>query len=304
MELTKAMTLSLGSLNFPVFTQYHLGKLLFGLYKVKQFRGESLIKLQKNYPDGRDLNRIVNRLLSDGVLSEYRGLPSTVFTLLGRELDSVEEIACTIDPFCYLSHLSAMDYHGITDRIPSKMFLSSPSPKDWKVAAFKKMEVDLKEDLATYIECGLPQLRRINFKRIGKQEINVLHSSHLGAYKNVRGRNLRVATIGRTFLDMLRSPELCGGINHVLDVFAQFAPKYLRLITDEIDANGRAIDKVRAGYILDELMGVEDETVASWVKFVQRGGSRKLDHSEEYIPRWSDKWCISINVFKRTSAES
>lgn len=300
MELTKAMILSLGSLNFPVFTQYHLGKLLFELYKTKQFRGESLTKIQKDYPDGRDLARISNRLLADGVLSEYRGLPSTVFTLLGRELDSIEDIACTIDPFCYLSHLSAMDYHGITDRIPSKLFLSSPSSKEWKAAALKKMEVDLKEDLDTYIECGLPRLRRVSFKRVGKHEISILHSNHLGAYKNVRGRNLRVSTVGRTFLDMLRNPELCGGMNHVIDVFSQFAQQYLRLITDEIDANGRAIDKVRAGYILDEVMGIENETVASWTHFAQRGGSRKLDHSEEYIPQWSDKWSISINVFKRS----
>ncbi|MGM7448008.1 UNVERIFIED_ORG: hypothetical protein DFO82_1316 [Idiomarina abyssalis] len=300
MELTKAMTLSLGNLNFPVFTQYHLGKLLFGLYKEKHFRGEPLIKIQKDYPDSRDFTRITNRLLAEGILSEYRGMPNTVFTLLGRELDSIEDISCTIDPFCYLSHLSAMDYHGITDRIPSKLFLSSPSPKEWKATALKRMELDLKEDLNTYIECGLPRLRRVNFKRVGKQEVSVLHSSHLGAYKNVRGRNFRVSTVGRTFLDMLRNPELCGGMNHVIDVFSEFANQYLRLITDEIDANGRAIDKVRAGYILDEVVGVKNETVASWVHFAQRGGSRKLDHSTEYIPQWSDKWCISINVFKRS----
>ncbi|MGM0429756.1 MAG: type IV toxin-antitoxin system AbiEi family antitoxin domain-containing protein [Pseudomonadota bacterium] len=300
MELTKALTLSLGNINLPVFTQYQLGKLLFQLYKAKQFRGEPLSKVQKDYPDSRDFYRICSRLLHDGVLSEYRGLPSSVYTLLGRENHPVEEVVCTIDPFCYLSHLSAMDYHGLTDRLPSKTFISSPPPKSWRVSAQEKMETDLKHDLPTYIECGLPQLRRVNFKRVGKHEISVLHSSHLGAYKNVRGRNLRVATIGRTFLDMLRTPELCGGMNHVIEVFSQFAQTYLRLITDEIDTNGRAIDKVRAGYIIDELLEIKNETVASWAQFAQRGGSRKLDHSEEYIPQWSDKWCLSINIFKRT----
>lgn len=300
MELTKALTLSLGSLNLPVFTQYQLGKLLFSLYRAKQFRGEPLSKIQKDYPDGQDFSRICARLIQDGILNEYKGLPSSVYTLLGRESAPVEDIMCTIDPFCYLSHLSAMDYHGLTDRIPSKVFISSPSPKSWKLSAEKKMETDLKDELHTYIESGLPLLRRVRFKQVGKREVNAFHSSHLGAYKNVRGRNLRVATIGRTFLDMLRNPELCGGMNHVVDIYSQFAQTYLRLITDEIDANGRDIDKVRAGYIIDELLKINNETVESWTKFAQRGGSRKLDHSEEYIPQWSDKWCLSINIFKRT----
>jgi predicted transcriptional regulator of viral defense system len=97
---------------------------------------------------------------------------------------------------------------------------------------------------------------------------------------------------------MLRNPELCGGINHVIDVFEEHGSKYLRLITDDIDQNGAPIDKVRAGYILDELMGIDSEVVESWISFAQRGGSRKLDSSSEYIEDWSDRWQVSLNVFR------
>jgi predicted transcriptional regulator of viral defense system len=124
---------------------------------------------------------------------------------------------------------------------------------------------------------------------------------HLGAYKNVRGRSLRVSTIGRTFLDMLRNPDLCGGINHILDIFHEYGKKYLRLITDDIDKNGEPIDKVRAGYILDERLGIDNEIVNSWSSLAQRGGSRKLDSSSEYSPEWSDKWQISLNIFRNSA---
>lgn len=298
MELTKALTLSLGSMGYPVITQYQLGKLLFALYKDKKFRGEKLAKLQKDYPEAKDLYRAIDKLTSEGVLSKYQGLPNTVFTLLGRSHESPEDVACTIDPFCYLSHLSAMDYHGLTNRIPAKLFLSSPANKNWRDFANKRMQQDLKDDLPTYIECGLPSLTRVSLKRIGRREVHVFNSLHLGAFKNVRDRELRVATIGRTFLDMLREPELCGGINHVLEVYAELGEKYLRLITDEIDKHGKPIDKVRAGYILDERMSIKNDVVESWSSLAQRGGSRKLDPSEEYVPNWSDKWCLSINIFE------
>lgn len=144
----------------------------------------------------------------------------------------------------------------------------------------------------------MPALSHPIIKKVGKKEVHCTHSKHVGAYKNVRDRNIRVATIGRTFLEMLRSPALCGGINHVLEIFDMHAEKYLRLITDEFDSNGNNMDKVRAGYIVEERLGIKNETVESWTAFAQRGGSRKLDASAEYYPQWSDKWCLSLNVFE------
>lgn len=298
MELTKALTLSLGSLDDPVITSYQLGRVLVTLYVEKKFRGEALLKLQKDYPDGRDFSRCVGKLLDEGVLSGYKGLPNTIYTILGRSKANEEDVACTVDPFCYLSHLSAMDYHGLTNRIPSKIFLSSPSTTMWKESALKKMQGDLKEQLAEYVESGLPTLKRVQFQKIGTKQVHIHNSLHLGAYKNVRGRPLRVSTIGRTFLDMLRTPHLCGGMTHVLDVFAEFGEKYLRLITDEIDSHGKPIDKIRAGYIFEERLDLQSDTIKSWERYIQRGGSRKLDPSEEYIPKWSEKWCISLNIFE------
>jgi predicted transcriptional regulator of viral defense system len=119
----------------------------------------------------------------------------------------------------------------------------------------------------------------------------------------VQGKPRRVATIGRTFLDMLRAPDSCGGIYHVMDRYAAEAPRYLRLIVDEIDRHGTNIDKVRAGYVLAERLKLAHPAFDAWRAFAQRGGSRKLYAQAGYSPRFSETWCLSINIDEADAAE-
>ncbi len=160
------------------------------------------------------------------------------------------------------------------------------------------MEKDLGNDLAIYVKNGMPRLKRTKLEKVNRKEIHRFSSAHWGAYKNIKGRTMRVSTIGRTFLDMLRNPELCGGINHVLDIFGNHSENYLKLIINEIDQHGAPIDKVRAGYILGERLDMKFDELNEWIKEAQRGGSRKLDASSEYEPVWSDKWCLSLNIIE------
>jgi predicted transcriptional regulator of viral defense system len=299
MNAIKAITLSLGKLDLPVISKYQFGLTVNKIYRSKVYSGEP-VNLQKDFAEKADIDQYLNLLLDEGVLFPHKNL-SNIFTLLGRSDGDHEDIACTVDPFCYISHLSAMSYHGLTDRIPNKLFISSPSANTWRSFAKKKMQKDLGDDFESYSEHGLPELVRTNIDKINKTDLHCLSSSHLGAYKNVRGRPLRVSTIGRTFLDMLKNPELCGGINNILDVFHEYGEKYLRLITDDIDKNGEPIDKVRAGYILNERLGINNEVINGWSSLAQRGGSRKLDSSSEYFPEWSDKWKISLNIFRNSA---
>lgn len=296
MDLTKALSLSLGQLEEPVVTHYHLGVILWRLYKVRGFGGQPLERLKKDSADSGVFSSRSAAMASAGIITPHPDFKSFAYRVLGRRDEDPAEVACTIDPFCYVSHLSAMSHHGLTDRLPMKLFLSSPTLRDWQVEAGARMGRDLGEDLPAYLEAELPTLVHVRMKKIGFAEVRVIHSKHRGAYKNVKGKTLRVSTLGRTFLDMLRNPELCGGIRHVIEVFREHAATYLRLIVDELEQHGAPIDKVRAGYLLDEQCGLKNGTVESWTKFVQRGGSRKLDASSEYRPVWSDKWCISLNA--------
>ncbi|ASF48540.1 hypothetical protein [Methylovulum psychrotolerans] len=161
------------------------------------------------------------------------------------------------------------------------------------------MQKDLGEEaIGHYLGSSLPTLRRLRLIKIHRKTLNIHSTVHCdpGSYVNVQGRFLRVSTIGRTFLDMIREPDLCGGIYHVLDIYAEHASRYLRLIVDVIDRHGSKIDKVRAGYILGERLGLAHPAIENWHTLVQRGGSQKLHAKSAYSPNFSEKWCLSINI--------
>jgi predicted transcriptional regulator of viral defense system len=298
LPLRRAMTLALGRLEQPVITEYQLAVLLFRLYQSKKF-GTYPLRLKKAHPDSADLRTLVNDLLELGVLNPNNDFPrSTVYNILGKSETAAEEILCSVDPFAYLSHLSAMEYHGLTNRVSKVLCYSTPAQKEWQVAAIEKMRTDIGSVYEEqYHESGLPLLTTIKFTKINKRHVTKYSSLHKGAFKLIKGRMLRMATIGRTFLDMLRRPDLCGGMNHVLEVFRNYAKTNLNLIIDELNTNGTAIEKVRAGYILEEECNVKtNPTIESWRNYVQRGGSRKLDPYNEYSSTYSERWCLSINI--------
>jgi len=121
MQVEKAITLSLGNLEQPVISKYQFGLTVNKIYRSKFYSGEP-VDLHKDFAEKADIAKHLKLLLYEGVLFPHKNL-SNIFTLLGRSNGDPEDIACTVDPFCYMSHLSAMSYHGLTDRIPKKLFL-------------------------------------------------------------------------------------------------------------------------------------------------------------------------------------
>ena len=218
------------------------------------------------------------------------------YQVFGRSKATPAEIVCGLDPFAYVSHLSAMEHHGLTDRFPQILYMTRPTATDWRSQAKERMAKDLGDRVDAFIASGLPRLTQPKINRIGSVAIHFCERSQLGAFRLVPDSSLRVATIGRVFLDMLREPVLCGGIQHVIDIYRAEAGQYFKLIVDEVDRHGQPIDKVRTGYVLTEVCSLHDERVDSWQKFAQRGGSRKLDPDGEYVATYSERWMLSINV--------
>ena len=177
--------------------------------------------------------------------------------------------------------------------------LTTPPPPRWGRLAVERMQKDLGPDgYALYREASLPPLRRLRLAKIHRKTVNIHSTVHCdpGAYVNVQERSLRVSTIGRTFLDMIREPDLCGGIYHVLEVYADHASRYLRLIVDTVDRHGSKIEKVRVGYLLGERLGLAHPTIETWRPLAQRGGSQKLYAKAPYSPNFSEEWCLSLNI--------
>ena len=108
--------------------------------------------------------------------------------------------------------------------------------------------------------------------------------------------SVRVTPIGEAFRDTLLAPPLNGGIEQVVRLWRTHAGPHLDAIVPAISATPEKIARVRAGYLLEEVLGVRDTRIATWAVDAQRGSSRKLDPSAPYIGRYSPRWMISINV--------
>jgi hypothetical protein len=85
-------------------------------------------------------------------------------------------------------------------------------------------------------------------------------------------------------------------MRHVLDVWEREAGSWVQEIVAAIDELDVKIAKVRAGYIFSEIMEIDHPELQKWEKLAQRGGSRKLDPDAGYVPEFSKRWMISINV--------
>lgn len=283
-ELTSQVGHALSATGVPAVNAYELGRLVF--LKSPAANAPTTTK--------REHKRLIAVLTSVGLLTPVGD--SGAFVLFGRSSAAPAEIACCIDPFAYVSHLSAMEHHGLTDRFPHILYLTTPPAADWRRQAEAKMQKDLGDGYERYKASGLPRLTRSALSTIGHASVHVQERSQMGAFRLVSDTPLRVATIGRTFLDMLREPKLCGGMQHVIDIYRNDAKRYFRLILDELERHGKPIDKIRAGYILSAVCELESPVFTAWKGLAQRGGSRKLDPDAEYSAEYSAEWQLSINV--------
>jgi predicted transcriptional regulator of viral defense system len=287
-QLLNQLTQILASHNAPAISTYELARHTYFHAK----------KLGIKFANFKTIFRgLCTQLIDISLLSEIQPISeSKGYLLFGQNKASPAEIICSLDPFAYISHLSAMEYHGLTDRFPAILYATRPSLAEWKQQAQIRMTRDLHEDQAPYLVAGLPKLTPTKIARLNQTPIHFCERSQLGAFRLVSGSNLRVATIGRTFLEMIREPTLCGGLQHVVDVYSAEAKRYLRPIIDEIDRHGLPIDKVRAGYLLTEVCQLDAQEFQEWQKLAQRGGSRKLDPDGEYATAFSERWKLSINL--------
>jgi len=295
-QTIRKLLLQLSQLAQPIITEYQLAVLVFTQYRVELLFDDRLRQKRSKVPH-RIFQQVKEDLLKLAVLTPKKDFPrEKVYSIVGKGEASAEEIVCSVDPFGYISHLSAMAYHGLTNRIPKTLFLTTPPTPMWQKFAKQRMQKDIGERLRQYLNAELPKLVQVKMEKVHKRPISRYASAHRGAFKSVKGKQLRIATIGRTFLDMLREPALCGGIGHVIEVFGENAAKYEPLVVETIDRNGTLIEKARAGYILEDLCKVQNPTVDEWARTAQRGGSRKLDPHSEYSPHYSERWSLSLNI--------
>ncbi len=255
--------------NVPLYKQKHLFSREKGLRLLRELQEYHIIKKDMDFKWGiYRVNEIADR--------------------------SADEICAIADPFCYISHLSAMSRYGLTHRLPARLSITTPHRPIWNKLREDMTEKDYGKTLDK--QTVIP-LRQVGFsEKIRNISVERQETKFLAKTKSIKGSFSRISGIGDTFVDMLNNPSMCGGMDHVLDVWKEHAPLYLDEIITSVDSCPIKIIKVRAGYILDELLSIRDNRIGDWVSAAQRGGSRVLNAEEPFQPKFSEKWMISLNV--------
>lgn len=289
-RLGEALASQLEESAAPIITNYKLFLEVRRLYR----NGRKLY-LRKQTPNIDDFERARRNLIQANVLTHDQNYRQAYRIISNSDLPA-EGICCIVDPFCYVSHLSAMQRYGLTDRRPKSLHLTVPGQAMLKELREKVMREDYDDDWGEPDELLLFKYPS-HPPRVRRRPVHLFHTVHLGEQIPIRGGSFaRIATIGQTFLDMVTEPALSGGMAHVLDVWRKHARIYLDDIFDAVNKAPTTIAKIRAGYILEEDLGFKDNRIKTWAQCAQRGGSRVLDPTKPYAPTYSEKWMISINV--------
>ena len=289
--LGEALVERLVQTNRPIISNYEIFSQLWQLYT------EGDVKyLRSNQPSKDVYLRTRGLLKKEGILRKDKDY-SSYWRVLPVSDVPADEAICVADPFCYISHLSAMQRYGLTNRRPEALCFTQPDAKTVRTLLKQQREERFGEILASEPQTFIERLHAVHHPaRVRDRLLAPLASKHSGHYRQVRGSFARIGTIGQTFLDMLECPDRCGGMRHVLSIWEEHAHTYLEEIIARIDTAPKDIHKIRAGYILSEHLGIADNRVLAWQAYAQRGGSRLLDPDRPYEDYFSQDWMISINV--------
>lgn len=276
----------------PVITLYELRMYMYQLYRAQEHQGQPIGKLSLKEPESRTLKSNISSLKRMGVIKQDLNLP--VYFISNKDKPTAQQVICSISPFSYIAYLSAMSWHGLTDRLPYVIHLITCSQEKYKELITERLEKEL-PNASEHPSLIPPRLTK--YPAFDGKSFEFHQTKNFKLPKEQFGSGgVRVANIGETFLDMLRKPDLCGGFEHVLEVFQEYGEENLAVIVKTIDKKGTSMDKARAGYILEEVCNLSHRTINNWKAGVSRGGSRKLVPSKPYIDVYSETWCISINI--------
>lgn len=293
MNLNDALEAALIQSDAPVITDYEFYRLGSTLYTAGNWQGTPLSRLPSDW-DHQRMRNAQRRLRARQAIAPDADFRLGMWRVIqSSRAGSAEEIASIADPFCYVSHLSAMERYGLTDRSPEALHLSTPYRPIWNAMRDDRVAADAMNRRPV----DAPSLVRFGFKeKVRRRQVIVHETRHPAVPTTISSERTRITDIGRTFADMLDAPKLCGGMRHVLSIWENQALDWSDAIIAGVESLDSKIAKVRAGYIFTERLGLEDKRIAKWEAFAQRGGSRKLDPDSAYIPTFSERWMLSINA--------
>lgn len=285
-------------LNLPIVTVDEIESIIQIMYSPQARKG---LFLRGEAPDISDIKRYIYQLLNNKDIKSTKR--KGVFSVKGQEPLPTQEMVSLADPHVYVAYLSAMQRWGLTNRQakgfifarPNRAILKSLKPKIEEPAKDEWPFVETPIQLAASPK-SLSQI----LEGSRDKNIQIVETSTPAKTMLLGGEHTRISTQAATFVDMLYRPDLCGGMSHISEVWEEHIPlrgeSTLAELIDTVDAAASPILKVRAGYLLSELIGLKDYKVDAWKQFAARGGSRKLDPDKPYVNEFSEDWMLSLNA--------
>jgi predicted transcriptional regulator of viral defense system len=272
--------------------------LFLGLRRLYTPENRRKLYLRSDVATTDDLRRVATNLSRTGGIELDPDYGRSVYRVPSVGESSADEVFALANPFGYVSHLSAMQRWGLTERRPEALHLTMPPASVARPLAQQRMAADYGAPFSDLPLTRAVKLHCIRHPAIVRgRKISVFETKHPGQWLQVRDSHARLATVGQTFVDMVERPQYCGGMAHVLDVWREHAGTYREEIIAATDEIATPIAKVRAGYLLDDMLGQGDDSrIQAWVEFAQRGSSRVLDPTKDFNTDHSEKWMLSINA--------
>lgn len=134
-------------------------------------------------------------------------------------LPSVFEVASNLYNDSYLSHYSAVSYHGLTKEIIKSVYSNRPRPFTSNHSDFNISQND--------IDNAFSSLPKTTSQYFDYQNYRVyLLNSKNGDFGIIKDGDIRVTSIERTLVDIAVRPQYSGGVYEVLDIYRNAEGKF------------------------------------------------------------------------------
>lgn len=290
---------------YSVISKEKLSEQIFIFYSTKEYKNEKIGLIRKSSASPNDFNIYIGKLERAGVIVNYGSGSSdllhykdhlkNIYSISGKPEYSPQEAVCSVYPYGYISKINAMAWYGITDKIPKVIRFTCCSPAEWKKRSLTEIRANCDNP---YVEPSwfIPKYPKNN--DIFSLQLIVSSESSFTDPVKVRNSPIRVSSIGKTFIDMLRYPEECGGIDHVLETYNEYGKKYSQQIINELEVHGRKIDIARTGFVLQKISGVSSQRLTQWQIESKgtRGSSKILVPGQPFSDIFDEDWSLSLNT--------
>ena len=217
---------------------------------------------------------------------------SRVSTPFTRNLSINEhELLFELHPYAALSHLSALQYHGLS--IERETYLTMSVPSDGRGDLLPLGTRGLDWEGAELPSGSIPKTvlnTRVLTKRVNPAD-------YFGLIEvEPRAIPLRYTGLERTLIDAIQSPRLCGGVEAALSAWFEGSERIdVNAIVRQVERLNIAILRQRIGFLLEEL-GLTHSHLTHWQQQSQRGGSSRLVASLPFSSTYNERWNLSLNA--------